>query len=145
MPRKRDTKEKGDRHEPQLYHASLHSFFFIAAAQDLPLTGTSLTGTFVGGDANHEAAGSFEIATSEALHTLSLSEDFSVRRRPDLFMWLVRGDDVENRAVLGRLQSAGGAQTYEISDEVDLSQYDRVLVWCRTFRVLFASEFSAAE
>ena len=121
--------------------AFLAIILFTATAQDLPFTGT-----FVGGDTNHEAAGSFEIATSEAGRTLSLSEDFSVRRGPDLFVWLVQGDDIENRVVLGRLQSANGTQTYEFPEEVDLEQYDRVLVWCRAFRVLFATgEFGAAE
>ena len=117
------------------------TLFFTAVAQDLPISGT-----FVGGDEAHEAAGSFQIASSEEGRTLSFSEDFSTRRGPDLFVWLVRGDDIENREVVGRLQSARGAQTYAISEEVNLEDYDRVLVWCRTFRVLFATgEFGAAE
>ena len=117
------------------------TLFFTAVAQDLPISGT-----FVGGDEAHEAAGSFQIASSEEGRTLSFSEDFSTRRGPDLFVWLVRGDDIENREVVGRLQSARGAQTYTISEEVNLEDYDRVLVWCRTFRVLFATgEFGAAE
>ena len=110
------------------------------AAQDLPINGT-----FVGGDDAHEAAGSFEIAATEEGRVLNFSEDFSVRRGPDLFVWLVQGDDVENRATLERLQSARGAQSYVIPNEVDLSSYDRVLVWCRAFGVLFATgEFGAA-
>ena len=110
------------------------TLFFTALAQDLPISGT-----FVSGDEAHEAAGSFQIASSEEGRTLSFSEDFSTRRGPDLFVWLVRGDDLENRAVIGRLQSARGAQTYAIPEEVNLEDYDRVLVWCRTFRVLFAT------
>lgn len=117
------------------------TLLFTAAAQELPLSGT-----FVGGDDAHPAAGSFRISEGEEGRVLSFSEDFSTRRGPDLFVWLVQGDDTENRAVIGRLQSARGAQTYAIPEEVDLSEYDRVLVWCRAFRVLFATgEFSAAE
>ena len=112
-----------------------------AAAQELPLSGT-----FVGGDDAHPAAGSFEISEGETGRTLSFSEDFSARRGPDLFVWLVQGNDTENRYVVQRLQSARGAQTYVIPAEVDLSQYDRVVVWCRAFRVLFATgEFGTAE
>lgn len=117
------------------------TLLFTAAAQELPLSGT-----FVGGDDAHPAAGSFQISEGEAGRVLSFSEDFSTRRGPDLFVWLVQGDDTENRAVVGRLRSARGAQTYTLPEEVDLSAYDRVLVWCRAFGVLFATgEFGAAE
>ena len=116
------------------------TLFCTVTAQDLPINGT-----FVGGDDAHEAAGSFEITMTEEGRMLSFSEDFSVRRGPDLFVWLVQGDDIENRVVVERLQSARGAQSYVIPAEVDLTEYDRVLGWCRTFRVLFATgEFGAA-
>ena len=119
-----------------LFHTLLISlaFLFTAAAQELPLSGS-----FVGGDDAHPAAGSFQISADETGRTLSFSEDFSTRRGPDLFVWLVQGDDTENRYVVQRLQSARGAQTYAIPEEVELSEYDRVLVWCRAFGVLFAT------
>ena len=122
------------RHLATLFTTALFSILLTAAAQELPLSGT-----FVGGDDAHPAAGSFQISEGEEGRVLSFSEDFSTRRGPDLFVWLVQGDDTENRYVVQRLQSARGAQTYAIPEEVDLSEYDRVLVWCRTFRVLFAT------
>ena len=128
------------RHRTVLFVTILFSISLTATAQELPLSGT-----FVGGDDAHPAAGSFEIREGEEGRVLSFSEDFSTRRGPDLFVWLVQGDDTENRYVVQRLQSARGAQTYALP-EVDLSEYDRVLVWCRAFSVRFATgEFSSGS
>ncbi len=39
---------------------------------------------------------------------------------------------------LGSLQSASGAQTYELPADVDASAYGSVAIWCEDFSVLFA-------
>ena len=112
----------------------------LVSAQDLP------SGTFVGADDSHRGAGMFEVVETAEGRVLNFSEDFATARGPDLFVWLARGDDTDNIVNLGRLQSAQGAQTYTVPAEVDLGQYDRVLIWCRAFRFLFATaEFTPLE
>ena len=106
----------------------------------------TLTGNFVGADAIHQGSGSFQLVEEDGERFIELSEDFSSTRGPDLFVWIVNGDDTEDRVNLGRLQSARGAQRYALPADVNLDDYDRVIIWCRTFRVLFSTaEFIQAE
>ena len=106
----------------------------------------TLTGTFEGADAGHQGAGSFQLIEEDGQRIIEFSEDFSSTRGPDLFVWLTNGDDVEERVNLGRLQSAGGTQRYTLPEEVNLDDFDRVIIWCRAFRVLFSTaEFERAQ
>ena len=99
----------------------------------------TLTGSFVGADAGHRGEGSFQLVEEEGERILEFSEDFASTRGPDLFVWLTSGDDTEGFVSLGRLQSASGAQRYAVPEEVNLDDFDRVIVWCRAFRVLFST------
>ena len=114
---------------------SLFVGFGLAQDAQAPL----VSGSFVGADAAHKGEGSFTVTEAEGERSLSLSEDFVTTRGPDLFVWLVSGDDTDDFVNLGRLQSATGAQSYAVPAEVDLAQYDRVVIWCRAFSVLFAT------
>jgi hypothetical protein len=40
---------------------------------------------------------------------------------------------------LGKLKANNGNQNYEIPNDVDLSKYNNVLIWCKTFGVLFGN------
>ena len=98
----------------------------------------TLYGSFVGVDSGHEGAGSLELTEENGVRILEFSEDFTATREPDPFVWLVKGDDTGNFVNPGRLQSAGGAQRYTVPD-VDLDEYDRMIIWCRMFRLLFST------
>lgn len=99
----------------------------------------TLSGTFEGADASHQGSGSFQLVEENGQRFIEFSEDFSSSRGPDLFVWIVNGDNVEERVNLGRLQSVGGAQRYAIPAEVNLDDFDRIIIWCRAFRVLFST------
>ena len=108
--------------------------------------GQDLSGSFVGADNFHQGAGSFELIEEDGKRFLSFSEDFSVTRGPDLFIWLTKGDNTKEFVNLGRLQNRNGTQRYEVPADVNLDDFDRVIVWCRAFRVLFATaEFETAS
>jgi len=105
----------------------------------------TLSGTFEGADASHQGSGSFQLVEEDGERFIELSEDFSSTRGPDLFVWIVNGDNVEERVNLGRLQSANGAQRYALPEDVNLDDFDRIIIWCRLFRVLFSTaEFEQA-
>lgn len=104
-----------------------------------PAAAQSLTGGFEGADFFHRGSGSFELVVDDGQRYLEFSEDFSSTRGPDLFVWLLDGESTEGHVDLGRLQSAGGAQRYLVPDDVDLAAFDRVVIWCRAFRVLFST------
>lgn len=99
----------------------------------------TLSGNFVSADARHNGEGSFQLLEQDGERIIEFSEDFVSTRGPDLFVWLVNGDNVEERVNLGRLQSARGAQSYTLPEDVNLDDYDRIIIWCRAFRVLFST------
>ena len=94
----------------------------------------------------HQGDGTAVLAqTSDGRMVLQFG-DFSVTPGPDLEVWLVAANAPATSAAvlgssyvsLGSLQSANGAQTYEIPSNVDASAYGSVVIWCEDFSVLFA-------
>src|SRR5918999_2910014 len=84
--------------------------------------------------------------TADGKRTLRLTE-FETSNGPDLQLNLIAADDAKDDATvkragfvsLGALKGNKGDQNYEIPDDVDLSKYRAVTVWCRRFAVNFAT------
>jgi hypothetical protein len=74
-------------------------------------------------------------------------QNFSVDNGPDLYVYLVPIDPVPSTTnseiagsySLGRLKGNIGDQNYEIPADLDLSQYNSVVIWCQAFAVPFAA------
>ena len=98
------------------------------------------SGNFVGvGDGIHDAQGdAFTVPIEDGSNVLRL-ENFKATNGPDLFVYLSTDKDASEFVNLGELKASSGNQNYEIPDEVDLTQYNNVLIWCKTFGVLFGS------
>lgn len=58
---------------------------------------------------------------------------------PDLFVYLSTDKSASDFVNLNRLDKFKGEQIYEISNKIDLTKYNKVLVWCKSFGVLFGS------
>lgn len=95
----------------------------------------------------HEGAGSatfYQLADGQRVLRL---QDFSVLNGPDLHVWLSSAADasdartiLESRYVeLGPLKGNQGNQNYTLPDDLDLSLYRSVTIWCRQFSVNFAT------
>ncbi|MFN3218972.1 MAG: DM13 domain-containing protein [Acidimicrobiales bacterium] len=70
---------------------------------------------------------------------LRFEENFETSNGPDLNVYLTVGGDVDAGYVdLGDLRGNIGSQNYEIPVEVDLAQFDTVVIWCVRFGVGFA-------
>ena len=97
-------------------------------------------GTFVGvGDGIHDAQGdAFTVPIEDGSNVLRL-ENFKATNGPDLFVYLSTDKDASKFVNLGELKASSGNQNYEIPDEIDLTQYNNVLIWCKAFGVLFGS------
>lgn len=69
-------------------------------------------------------------------------ERFTTSNGPDLNVYLVKGSggDTDDAIDLGDLKGNIGDQNYEIGDDVDLTLYDTVVIWC----VRFSSAFGEA-
>ena len=103
-------------------------------------------GTFQGADRAHQGSGNaMLLQTATGSHLMRFTE-FEVTNGPDLEVWLVADDaPASSRAVLdsqwvslGQLKGNIGDQTYTIPDDVDVSQFGSVVVWCEQFSVLFS-------
>ena len=94
-------------------------------------------------DVEHPTQGQVKIVEAEGKRYLELSEDFQSDRGPALEVILHRANEVglqvqEGEYVsLGELQAFRGSQRYLIPDNVDLSQYQSVAIWCEEFNATF--------
>ena len=99
---------------------------------------TQVSGSFVDADWIHKTQGTATITLDENGSVLNL-EDFKTTNGPDLYIYLSTDKKASEFVDLGRLQSSNGNQSYEIPEDIDLSKYDKVLIWCKAFGVLFGT------
>lgn len=98
------------------------------------------SGTFVGaGDGIHDAQGDAYTIPLEDGSTVLRLENFQSTNGPDLFVYLSTDDSASEFINLGELKANKGNQNYKIPHDVDLSKYSNVLIWCKSFSVLFGS------
>ena len=73
--------------------------------------------------------------------------NFAVDNGPDLHVRLIAADDAKDTASvaktdhveLGKLKGNKGNQNYDLPENVDLSKYKVVSIWCNRFSVNFAA------
>ena len=111
-----------------------------ATAQPQPLVLTM--GSFVDGSLpGHKAAGMATIYRLEDGKRVLRLEDFAATNGPDLFVTLHPGANPEQEEgeylQLEALKGNQGNQNYELPAEIDLSKYRSVVIWCRSFNVVF--------
>ncbi|QLH04347.1 hypothetical protein C5F49_02715 [Nitrosopumilus oxyclinae] len=100
----------------------------------------SYAGTFIGvGDGIHDAQGDAYTIPLENESTILRLENFESTNGPDLFVYLATDDKASDFVNLGDLKANRGNQNYEIPNGTDLSKYNKVLIWCKAFGVLFGS------
>ena len=65
-------------------------------------------------------------------------EDFETVNGPDLFIYLSSDLNNNDFVNLGEIKATKGNVNYLLPEDIDLEKYNKVLVWCRAFRVLFS-------
>ena len=100
----------------------------------------SYAGNFIGvGDGIHDAQGdAYTIPLEDGSNVLRL-ENFQSTNGPDLYVYLSTDDNASEFINLGELKANRGNQNYEIPDDANLDKYNKVLIWCKAFGVLFGS------
>ena len=105
-----------------------------------------IEGSFV--DRSHPGSGLAKVLNDGTEQRFLHFEDFETDNGSDLFVYLTRADagadagafGIEGDFVdLGRLKGNVGEQNYEIPIDVDLSEFDTVVVWCKRFSVAFTA------
>jgi hypothetical protein len=85
----------------------------------------------------HEVAGKALIIDSNGEKTLRF-ENFDTINGPALYIYLSSDLGDSDFIDLGKLKATKGNVNYPIPDGTDLDKYNKVLVWCRPFSVLFS-------
>ena len=112
-----------------------NSTILIAEAESLA------SGDFV--DVEHPTQGQASIIKEGNNRYLELNSDFQSDRGPALQVILHRADTVDLKLEegdyisLGELQEFSGNQRYAIPDDIDLSEYNSVAIWCEQFNATF--------
>ena len=94
-----------------------------------------LEGNFKPG--NHDVAGKALIIDTRREKVLRF-EDFKTINGPDLFIYLSLDLTNDDFVDLGRIKATKGNINYNLPENIDLTKYNKVLIWCRAFRVLFS-------
>ena len=102
------------------------------------------TGEFEDFDSFHQGSGSATIYRLEDGSHVLRFEDFEVTNGPDLHVLLVPDPDpadreaIEGYVDLGSLKGNLGDQNYEIPEDVDISNFGSVVIYCQPFHVIFS-------
>lgn len=103
------------------------------------------TGGFHG--VHHETKGTATIYRLPNGKRVLRFTEFETSNGPDVQIYLVAAPDAQDNATvtkagfinLGPMKGNRGDQNYDVPDDVDLSKYHAVTVWCRRFSVNFAT------
>jgi hypothetical protein len=101
-------------------------------------------GNFRDFDDFHRGSGSAAIFQQGPQRVLRF-EDFEVTNGPDLHVLLVENvdatgrDDLGNYIDLGSLKGNIGNQNYEIAEDVNLDDFNGVMIYCQPFHVVFST------
>jgi len=118
----------------------------VDAAQEEGVVVTQFDGMFV--PRSHPGEGIAKVLNDGTEQRFLRFEEFSTDNGPDLNVFLTTADadaDAGDFAVSGEFVDLGdlkgniGEQNYEIPPEVDLEQFDTVVVWCVRFGVAFTA------
>ena len=99
-----------------------------------------LQGTFRGASASYQVDGKAKLIDLGGKWMVRLAPDFKSTQGPDLYVWLMKGGTMaEGGLDLGLLKNIKGSQTYAVPAGIDVSRFQRVIIWCKKFRVLFGA------
>ncbi|MEM8851535.1 MAG: DM13 domain-containing protein [Pseudomonadota bacterium] len=119
-----------------VFAAALGAVAFTAAPTVFAQT-VSASGQFTGKN-RHVTTGGVTIQRgADGTNYVVLGNNFSLDGAPDPHVLLARPD---NGAIdLGLLRSNDGGQTYQVPAGVDVSAFNRVIIWCERFSVSLGS------
>ncbi len=116
--------------------------------EDMPAGGEPTvlsSGIFVDADNFHRGSGTATIFELQDGTRILRLENFMVTNGPDLHVYLATGsaptgrDDIGDHIDLGPLKGNIGDQNYEIPADLELDDYESVVIYCVPFHVVFST------
>jgi Electron transfer DM13 len=101
-----------------------------------PANATLLKQGVFSGNMNYTVTGSVKLYESQGKYYIYF-ENFNSTNGPDLKVYVATTNSATQFVNLGSLKGASGTQVYLISNPPDFTQYNKVLIWCQQFSVLF--------
>ena len=92
-------------------------------------------GSFTG-NMSYTVSGSVKLYDYQSKKYIYL-ENFSSNSGPDLKVYVATTANAAQFVSLGVLKGTSGTQVYEVTNPPDFAQYNKVLIWCQQFSVLF--------
>ena len=108
----------------------------ITTVNDSAHNSVLLSGTFVNG--SHNVSGVAKVLKVNNDEIIRF-ENFKTVNGPDLYIYLSTDNSAKDFINLGAIKGTEGEINYSIPQGTDLNKYNHVLVWCKTFSVLFGS------
>ncbi|WP_337874021.1 DM13 domain-containing protein [Exiguobacterium sp.] len=100
---------------------------------------TEVAGVFMDGEKNYETTGTIRSVEAED-GTYLRFEEFETTNGPDLFVYLTKpGQETTEGVSLGSLKGNIGNQNYLVPADVNLEEYNTVVIWCRAFSATFGT------
>lgn len=105
-----------------------------------------LEGRFQGADSFHQGEGIAEVYRLADGSRILRLEDFKVTNGPDLFVILTKHPNPKGKAdvrergyeEVAKLKGNIGSQNYPLPQDLDLAQYQAVVIYCKPFHVVFS-------
>ena len=125
-------------------HASPQAFRYNSPERSntsLLIANNNNSGSFVGVD--HPTQGQAKIIEEDGIKYLEIAQNFQTDRGPDLKVILHNSSTVDTKVQegeylsLGALRSPKGSQRYQLPNDIDLSQYQSVAIWCEEYNITF--------
>ena len=85
----------------------------------------------------HEVQGKALLIQQEGKKIIRF-EDFETVNGPDLHIYLAKDVKAKEYIDLGKIKATKGNVNYDVPENIDLLEYNTVLVWCQPFKVLFS-------
>lgn len=86
----------------------------------------------------HSTSGTVKVYRNTQEQTLVFT-NFKTDNGPDLRVYLSKDLSNQDFVELGTLKAVSGNFQYTFSNQTDIQAYNRVLIWCQDFSVLFGS------
>ncbi len=103
-----------------------------------PATATLIKQGSLSGSMNYSVSGSVKLYEFQGKKYIYF-ENFSSSNGPDLKVYIATTNTASQFVNLGALKGLSGNQAYVINSTLDFNQYNKVLIWCQQFGVLFGS------
>lgn len=88
------------------------------------------------GTSEHPASGSIRIVT-DGSDSYIRYENFKTINGPDIYVYLAKDLDAKTFISLGKVKATEGNINYKIVTGTNVKDYKYVMIWCKTFGVLF--------